>query len=265
MGAGGGEVVLGPVEVGGHRGDPGQPVLAADGLDLQDAGDLGDRVGVVGGFQVPGEEVILLQRLRGQLRVDAGGPQEQDPLHPVLQGGVEDVDLDPQVLGQEVHGVGVVGQDPADLRRGQHHVPGLGLREEREHRLAVLEVKLGRGPADEVGEALGLEPAPDRGADQAAVTGHVERGRAIERAGGERRRRVGGLLGGVCCHDAVLRHLAQEARSTVSIQASFSSRAMSASTMRRASSGALTVASQPSLSLALAGSPIRASTSVGRR
>ena len=160
-------------------------MLTPDGLHLQDAGDLGDRVGVVGGLEVAGEQRVLADRLRRELGVDARRAQEQQPLGAVRDGGVHHVDLDLQVLGEEVDRVGVVGEDAADLGGRQHHVARLGLGEEREHLVAVLEVQLGRGPADQRGEALPLEVAPDGGADQPAVTGDIERCGALEGSGSE--------------------------------------------------------------------------------
>ena len=52
-------------------------VLAAQRLDLQDAGDLGDGVGVVGRLERPGEQAVLADRLVGVLGVDAARPEEQ--------------------------------------------------------------------------------------------------------------------------------------------------------------------------------------------
>ena len=51
---------------------------------------------------------------------------------------------------------------------------GLTLGDEVEDGVAVAQVDLGRGGADEVGEALVLEVAPDGRADQAAVPGDVD-------------------------------------------------------------------------------------------
>lgn len=55
------------------------------------------------------------------------------------------------------------------------------------------------------------------------------------------------------------------ARGCELVLALIASRSMSASTMIRASSGVWTLASQPNSSLARVGSPMRSSTSVGRR
>ena len=162
-----------------------------------------------------------------ELGVDARGPEEQQPLDAVLERRVHDVDLDAQVVAEEVHRVGVVGQDAADLGRGQHDVARPGLGEELEDCVAVLQIELGGRAPDEVGEALGFQLAPDRRPDQAAVAGDVDRGVAVQRPGAKssslRRDRL----------------LCQPSRSTVSIQClpACLSASMSASTMMRASSG----------------------------
>ena len=66
------EIVVGAVQVGRHRRDPGPAILSAVGLHLQDAGDLGNGVGVVGRFECTREQARLLDRLLGELGVDAG-------------------------------------------------------------------------------------------------------------------------------------------------------------------------------------------------
>ncbi len=104
-----------------------------------------------------------------ELRVDARRPEEHQALDTVLDSSVHDVHLDLQVLAEEVVRVGVVREDPADLRSRQHDVLRALLSEEVEHRSAVLQVQLGGRPAHEVGEALGLEPPLDRGAHEPAV------------------------------------------------------------------------------------------------
>ena len=55
---------------------------------------------------------------------------------------VQHVDLDPQVVGEELHRIGVVRQDAADLGRGQHDVARLDLGEVVEDGVAVAEVDL---------------------------------------------------------------------------------------------------------------------------
>ncbi len=248
------EVVARTVEVGRHRGDPRQAVLPPNGLDAEDPGDLGDRVRVVGRLEVPGQQRVLGDRLRRQARVDARRPEEQQPLDALLERGVHHVGLDAEVVGEELHRVGVVGEDPADLGRGQHDVARPGVGEEVEDRVPVTQVELGRTQPAQVGEPGRLEPPPDGGPDHAPVSRDVRRGVAVERARHEVGRAAHGVAG-------------QSGRSTRSIHGrpSCSSASRSASTMICASRAPSTVAFQPRIFSALDGSPRSASTSEGRR
>ena len=54
-------IVAGAVEIGRHHADEVGAVLAAIGLGQLDAGDLGDRIGLVGRLQRPGQQRILAQ------------------------------------------------------------------------------------------------------------------------------------------------------------------------------------------------------------
>ena len=123
------EVVAGAVEVGRHRRDEVAAVLPAVGLAQLDAGDLGDRVPLVGRLERPGQQRVLGDRLRRELRVDAGRAEEQQLLDAALPGGVDDVGLDHQVVVEELGRVGVVGEDAADLGGGDEH----GLRPASRH------------------------------------------------------------------------------------------------------------------------------------
>ena len=181
MGVLGVEVVPGPVQVRGHRGYPRQAVLAAHGLDLQNSRDLRDGVGVVRGLQRAGEQGVLTDRLRGVLGVDAAGAEEDQAGHPGGQCRVQQVDLDPKVLAEKLGGVGAVGDDTADLGRGDDDDLGIRPAEEGEDLVAVTQVELGRTLAHEIREALGLELLPHRGADQTVVTRDVRRGGTVQR------------------------------------------------------------------------------------
>ena len=64
-------IVSRPVEIGRHDADEIGAVLPVVRGTHLDAGDLGDGVGLVGGFQHAGKEMFLLHRLRRVLGVDA--------------------------------------------------------------------------------------------------------------------------------------------------------------------------------------------------
>ena len=74
------EVVAGAVEIGRHRRDEVAAVLPAIGLAQLDAGDLGDRVPLVGRLERAGQQRVLGDRLRRELRIDAGRAEEQQLL-----------------------------------------------------------------------------------------------------------------------------------------------------------------------------------------
>ena len=155
-------VVAGAIEVGRHGRAEVGAILPVVGLAHLDAGDLGDGVGLVGRLQDTGEEVLLAHGLGRELRIDAGGAQEEEVLHPGLKRFVDDVGLDHQVLVDELGRIGVVGEDAAHLGRGQHHVVHPFPAEELPHRLLVGQIEFPMGAGDDSGAALILQP-PDNG------------------------------------------------------------------------------------------------------
>ena len=169
------EVVVRPVQIRRHRRDPGQAVLASHCLDLHDPGDLRDRVGVVRRLELTGQQTRLADRLLGVLRVDARRPEEQQPRRADLERRVHQVDLDAEVVAEELGRVVPVRQDAADPGRGVDHHGRPVLGQERERGRPIPQVQLGRRSADQVAEAGRFQAAPDRRADQAAVTRDVHR------------------------------------------------------------------------------------------
>ena len=108
------EVVPRAIEVGGHDAAVVAAMLTVIALAELDAGDLGEGVGFVGRLQGAGEQGLLRHGLGCALGVDAGGAEEQQLLHPMLMGGVDQVGLDHQVLVDEVGRIGIVGVDATD-------------------------------------------------------------------------------------------------------------------------------------------------------
>lgn len=162
------EVVARAVQVRRHRRDVRGPVLLAVRLDLDDAGDLREGVGLVGRLQRAGQQGVLADRLRGQLRVDAGGTQEQQSAHAGRMGTTDHAELDLEVLLQELHRVRAVGHDPADLGGGQHHGVRADVLQVRRGRGGVAQVEVGTTPGQHL-MAVGGEPPGDRGSHEAAV------------------------------------------------------------------------------------------------
>ena len=56
-------IVARAVEIGGHGADGVKAVLLPVGLTHPDAGNLGQRIGVIGGFQRAGQQVFFLDGL----------------------------------------------------------------------------------------------------------------------------------------------------------------------------------------------------------
>jgi len=166
------EVVPGTVEVGGHGRDEVRAVLPVVGLRHQDAGDLRDGVGVVGGLEGPGEQVLFLHRLGSVLGIDAGAAEKQELLDAVPIGGVDDVRLDLKIDPDEVRRVRLVGVDAPHLRRGQDHVGRLRLGEEALRGHGVRQVQRGDIPAQHVAVATLVESSHDRRAHEPRVTRH---------------------------------------------------------------------------------------------
>ena len=100
-------------------------------------------------------------------------PEEQQPLDPDLVGGLEHVDLDPQVVPEEVRRPGRVRQDAADPGGGQHDHVGTVRVEEGPDVVLAAQVELAGRRPDQVGEPLLLQVPPHGRPHQAAVPGHI--------------------------------------------------------------------------------------------
>ena len=172
------EVVARAIKVRRHDRAVVAPVLPVVALAQLDARDLGDGVGLVGGLERARQQRVLGHRLGGELGVDAGRAEEQEPLHPRQVGGVDHVRLDHQVLVEELGGIGVVGVDAPHLRRGQDHHVGLRLGEEGAHRALVGQVQLRAAAGEDLrlGEPHRAQAAMDRRAHHAAMAGEEDAG-----------------------------------------------------------------------------------------
>ena len=71
------KVVPRPINIGRHCANEIRSVLSRVRLAKFDPGDLGDRVWLVRRSQGPGEQRLLLDRLRCQFRVDTRATEEQ--------------------------------------------------------------------------------------------------------------------------------------------------------------------------------------------
>ena len=164
-------VVVRAVQIGRHHADVLPAVLAVVALGQLDAGDLGDRVGLVGRLQRAGQQRVFPDRLCAVARVDAARAQEHQPLHARQVRAVDQVRLDHQVLVDEVGAVDVVGLDATHPRGGDEDVVRLLLGQEGLHRALVQQVQLGAAAGEDVRVAAGLQSAHQGAADHAAMAG----------------------------------------------------------------------------------------------
>lgn len=169
-------VVARPVQIGRHHRQVLRAVLAVVAPAHFDAGDLGERVGAVGGLQRAGEQAVFAHRLRRQLGVDAAGAEEHEPRNAVLPRAVDHVGLDREVVADEFGRVAVIGDDATHLGRGQEQVFRPVLGEEAIDRCGVGQIEFGVGALQDVRVALALKIADDGRADQTAVAGDVDAG-----------------------------------------------------------------------------------------
>ncbi len=133
---GGVVVVARSIEVGGHQADHVNTVLLAQRRTELEAGDLGYRIPLIGGLQLPGKQGFFLDRLLGEFGVDAAAAQKQQPPHATAPGRFDHGRLDLEVVEQEVDRVGAVGGR-------QHHHRGLVLTKPALHGLGLTQIQLG--------------------------------------------------------------------------------------------------------------------------
>ena len=182
MAVGGVIVVARAIQVGGqlHRrrlrlqADGIKAVLPAQRLTQLDAGDLGDRIPLIGGLQGPGEQRFLANRLLGELGVDAAAAQKQQAPHAAAPGRFNHVGLDLEVIEQKISRMSVVGLNAAHLGGRQHHHRGLVLLEPALHGRAVFQIQLGATGREQVAVAGPLQRPADGAARHAAVAGHED-------------------------------------------------------------------------------------------
>lgn len=167
-------VVARAVQIGRHHRQILRAVLAVVAPAHFDAGDLGERIGPVGGLQRTGQQAVFAHRLRRHLRVDAAGTEEHEAGHAVLPRAVDHVGLDRQVVADELGRVAVVGDDAAHLGRSQEHVFRFVFGKEGIDRRGVGQIEFGVGALQDVRVALGFQITDDGRADQTAVAGYID-------------------------------------------------------------------------------------------
>ena len=164
------EIIVRPIEVGGHHGDVVGAVLDVETFTHFQPRNLGDGIGLVGVFQGRREQAILGHRLGSLSRIDARGAEEKEFLHPVTPALAYHVLLDLQVLVDEVGAVVQVGHDAAHMGRCQDHGIGLLFIEELPHGHGVHQVQFLMGAPHEVGVSPTLQVIPNSGTHKAVVS-----------------------------------------------------------------------------------------------
>ena len=87
------KVVARTIKVRRHQGYGTKAILAAKSLAHLDARDLGDGIPLVGGLERTGEQVLLLDRLRRELRIDAARAQKHELADPRAMGRIDHIVL----------------------------------------------------------------------------------------------------------------------------------------------------------------------------
>ncbi len=166
-------VVAGAEKVGWHGGNVVAPVLPAIGLRKLDACNFCDRIPFIGRFQGAGQKAILAQRLFGVARIDTGRAEEHQARHPLLMRGADSAELDGQVVPQEIHGIGVIGENAADFGRGHDNGVRLHRLHIRPRCARIRKIELAARHRHHIG--LGLPQPTGNGAPHhAAMTGHPD-------------------------------------------------------------------------------------------
>src|SRR5664279_6067249 len=106
------------------------------------------------------QEVLLLDRLRGESGIDARGAEEDESVNICLLGRVHHIHLDTEVVREEFGGEAVVRQDATHACSGQNHVSRTHGTEEVEDGLTLTQVELGRCPSHELAVSCLLYTSP---------------------------------------------------------------------------------------------------------
>jgi hypothetical protein len=89
-----------------------------------------------------------------------------------LEGRVNDIVLDAQILEKKLHRIIIVRLYPADLRCRENHDVGRCFRKEVGNRRFVTEIELRSIARDEVNETFRFESPNERAPHHSPMTGH---------------------------------------------------------------------------------------------
>lgn len=167
-------IVTCAVEVRRHGADGVKAVLLAVGLAHLDARDLGQGIGIIGGLQGSGEQVLLFDGLRAELGIDAGRPQKEEFFYAILPGTMDDVVLDLEVLIDELGRIGGIGVDTAHLGSSQNDVVRFFSRKKVAYGLLLSKIKFRMAANAQIFIPRTAQGPADGAAHQTTMPGHKE-------------------------------------------------------------------------------------------
>jgi hypothetical protein len=167
-------VVAITIEIRGHHADEIASILVVIRLAEFQPGYLGDGIRFVGRFERTREQILLLEGLRGQFRIDAGRPEEQQFFHAMLVGRMHGMGGDGKIVIQKLGPEGVVGVNAAHFGSSKDHVVGFFFREKGVDSGLIPQVQFSRCPSDDVRETLRLQGATDGRTYHATMACHID-------------------------------------------------------------------------------------------
>ena len=100
--------------------------------------------------------------LRGEFRINAGRSQKLELLHARVIRGVDNVDLDGEIIVEKLRRTHAIGENSTDARGREEYVFGPFRFKKLAHGRAVAKIELVVGPNDQPMVALPAELAADR-------------------------------------------------------------------------------------------------------
>ena len=116
------EIVSVAINVTGHDRDIVRSILPIVHFTKFQTCYLGNRISFICRLDLTVHQVLFLHWLRGKPRINAGRSQEQQFLHAVNPGALDDVVLDREVVVHEISQSRFIGCNTADLCRRQHDI-----------------------------------------------------------------------------------------------------------------------------------------------
>lgn len=159
------EVVLGAIQIRGHRRDELATKLLAVRAAGEQSGDLGDGVGVIGFFQRSREQILFANGLGTVARVDARTAEVQQFLHAAFVRRTQHGRVNQQIVIQEVGRILTVRQDAADFSGDMNDILRLVFLDPAPHGLLISQIKLAATDRENVLKLSRLQSANDRGPD----------------------------------------------------------------------------------------------------